>query len=67
MYESPTRPSDLVRDELPDVHLGAVGGPVPPTEEEVFGMPEDLWRRVLRRMGGTPGRWSTWTDNPVLN
>lgn len=37
------------------------------TEEEVFGMPEDLWRRVLRRMGGAPGRWSTWTDNPALN
>ena len=42
MYESPTRPSDLVRDELPDVHLGAVGGPVPPTEEEVFEAMRDV-------------------------
>lgn len=37
------------------------------TEEEIFGTPEDLWRRVLRRMGGAPGRWSTWTEHPILN
>lgn len=35
--------------------------------EEVFGTPDDLWRRVLRRMGGSPGRWSSWTDSPELN
>ena len=35
--------------------------------EEVFGTPEDLWRRVLRRMGGVTGRWSTWTESPELN
>lgn len=35
--------------------------------EEVFGLPEDLWRRVLRRLGGVPARWSTWTETPVLN
>lgn len=37
------------------------------TEEEVFGTPENLWRRVLRRMGGAGGRWSTWTESPELN
>lgn len=42
MYESKTRPSDLVRDELPDVRLGAVRGPVPPTEEEVFEAMRDV-------------------------
>lgn len=35
--------------------------------EDVFGTPEDLWRRVLRRIGGTTGRWSTWTADPSLN
>lgn len=35
--------------------------------EDVFGTPEGLWRRVLRRVGGAPGRWSTWTDEPALN
>ena len=35
--------------------------------EEVFGTPEDLWRRTLRRLGGTAGRWSTWTETPELN
>ena len=35
--------------------------------DDVFGDPESVWRRVLRRMGGAPGRWSTWTDEPVLN
>ena len=35
--------------------------------EDVFGPPEGLWRRVLRRMGGTAGRWSTWTDEPGHN
>ncbi len=35
--------------------------------EDVFGTPEGLWRRVLRRVGGAPGRWSTWTDDPTLN
>lgn len=35
--------------------------------EDVFGDPEGLWRRVLRRMGGTTGRWSTWTAEPALN
>lgn len=37
------------------------------TVEEVFGTPDDLWRRVLRRVGGAPGRWSTWTETPELN
>lgn len=35
--------------------------------EDVFAEPDDLWRRVLRRMGGVPARWSTWTDEPALN
>lgn len=35
--------------------------------EEVFGTPQDLWRRVLRRIGGAKGRWSTWTPDPELN
>lgn len=35
--------------------------------EEIFGTPEDLWRRTLRRVGGATGRWSTWTDSPELN
>lgn len=35
--------------------------------EDVFGDPEGLWRRVLRRMGGTTGRWSTWAAEPSLN
>lgn len=37
------------------------------TAEEVFGTPADLWRRTLRRIGGAPGRWSTWTETPELN
>lgn len=37
------------------------------TVEEVFGVPEGMWRRVLRRRGGMLGRWSTWTDQPTLN
>ncbi len=35
--------------------------------EDVFGDPDGLWRRVLRRMGGTTGRWSSWTDDPSMN
>ena len=35
--------------------------------EEVFGVPDDLWRRVLRRLGGAVSRWSTWTPLPILN
>lgn len=35
--------------------------------EEVFALPADLWRRVLRRLGGVGARWSTWTATPVLN
>ena len=35
--------------------------------EEVFGTPEELWRRVLRRIGGGPGFWSTWTGHPEWN
>lgn len=35
--------------------------------EDVFGDPEGLWRRVLRRMGGAAGRWSTWPEEPGLN
>lgn len=35
--------------------------------EEVFGPPQDLWRRVLRRVGGPDGRWSTWTETPQFN
>ncbi|WP_296137739.1 YqgE/AlgH family protein [uncultured Tessaracoccus sp.] len=35
--------------------------------EEVFGVPEDLWRRSLRRIGGPVARWSTWTPLPILN
>lgn len=35
--------------------------------EEIFGTPDDLWRRSLRRMGGAMGRWSTWTETPHLN
>lgn len=38
-----------------------------PRAEEVFGTPDDLWRRTLRRVGGAPGRWSTWTETPELN
>lgn len=34
---------------------------------DVFGDPDGLWRRVLRRMGGTTGRWSTWAEEPSLN
>lgn len=37
------------------------------TAEEVFGTPQDLWRRSLRRIGGAPGRWSSWTGTPELN
>ncbi|GAB3821427.1 YqgE/AlgH family protein [Tessaracoccus terricola] len=39
----------------------------PARVEEIFGTPEDLWRRSLRRMGGATGRWSTWTETPELN
>lgn len=35
--------------------------------EEIFGLPDDLWRRVLRRLGGVAARWSTWTSIPVFN
>lgn len=35
--------------------------------EEIFGTPENLWRRVLRRLGGETGLWSTWTERPELN
>lgn len=35
--------------------------------EDVFGSIDGLWRRVLRRMGGVLGRWSTWAENPALN
>ncbi|MBB1516026.1 YqgE/AlgH family protein [Tessaracoccus sp. MC1679] len=35
--------------------------------EDVFGHPAGLWRRVLRRLGGATGRWSTWTEEPSLN
>lgn len=35
--------------------------------DDVFGDPGGLWRRVLRRMGGGPSRWSTWTEEPALN
>lgn len=35
--------------------------------EEIFGTPGDLWAAALRRMGGAPGRWSTWTATPELN
>ena len=35
--------------------------------EDVFGHPDQLWRRVLRRMGGATGRWSTWTEEPEQN
>lgn len=34
---------------------------------DVFGDSTSLWRRVLRRMGGTTGRWSAWTERPELN
>ena len=42
MYETQTRPSDLVKDELPDVLLGAGHGPVLPSEEEVFEAMRDV-------------------------
>lgn len=35
--------------------------------EEVFGTPQDLWRRTLRRIGGGPALWSTWTPVPQYN
>ena len=35
--------------------------------EDVFGDPTGLWRRVLRRIGGSTGRWSTWTEESALN
>lgn len=35
--------------------------------QDVFSTPESLWRQVLRRTGGAPGRWSTWTENPEAN
>lgn len=35
--------------------------------EDVFGTPEGLWRRVLRRQGGMLGQWSTWTNTPTSN
>ena len=35
--------------------------------EEIFGTPENLWRRVLRRIGGGPGTWSTWSEHPEWN
>ena len=37
------------------------------TAEEIFGTPEQLWQRVLKRCGGEPGLWSTWTDSPSWN
>lgn len=40
---------------------------IPAHAEDVFGTPYDLWRRCLRRMGGTLGRWSTWTEAPEYN
>ena len=40
---------------------------VPARTEDVFGHPDGLWRRVLRRVGGATGRWSTWTEDPNLN
>ena len=39
----------------------------PVRHEDVFGDPADLWRRVLRRMGGATGRWSTWTEDSSQN
>ncbi|HJE50375.1 MAG TPA: YqgE/AlgH family protein [Tessaracoccus flavescens] len=39
----------------------------PVRHEDVFGDPDGLWRRVLRRMGGSTGRWSTWAEDPTLN
>ena len=42
MYESPTRPSDLVKDELPDARVGEGGSTVPPSEEEVFEAMRDV-------------------------
>lgn len=35
--------------------------------EEIFGTPDELWRRALKRVGGAPGRWSTWTEEPQNN
>lgn len=35
--------------------------------DDVFGDPAGVWRRVLRRMGGLPGRWSTWVEEPGVN
>lgn len=35
--------------------------------DDIFGDPDGLWRRVLRRMGGAAGRWSTWAEEPALN
>lgn len=35
--------------------------------EEIFGLPDELWRRVLRRIGGPTARWSTWTASPIFN
>ncbi|MDO5067044.1 MAG: YqgE/AlgH family protein [Propionibacteriaceae bacterium] len=38
-----------------------------PTAEEIFATPDHLWQRVLKRCGGEPGLWSTWTDTPAWN
>ncbi len=35
--------------------------------EEVFATPEQLWRRVLKRIGGEAGLWSAWTQHPKHN
>ena len=37
-------------------------------EDDIFTAdPNGLWRRVLRRHGGTPALLSTWPDDPELN
>jgi len=41
---------------------------VPAREDDIFGAdPATLWRRVLRRQGGTTSFFSTWPEDAELN
>lgn len=41
---------------------------VPARDADLFGADQRLlWRRVLRRQGGTLGQYSTWVDDPDQN
>ncbi|MCB0885015.1 MAG: YqgE/AlgH family protein, partial [Propionibacteriaceae bacterium] len=41
---------------------------MPSRDEDIFTAdPTSLWRRILRRHGGTPALLSTWPKDPELN